>query len=72
MAIALIILLLTSGNIFISLFAIVTISFSIADTIAVFVFLGWDLSILESVVIIMSVGLSVDFSCHYGVAGSLV
>jgi predicted RND superfamily exporter protein len=68
MAIALIILLLTSGNIFISLFAIVTISFSIADTIAVFVFLGWDLSILESVVIIMSVGLSVDFSCHYGVA----
>lgn len=68
MAIALIILLLTSGNIIISLFAIVTISFSIADTIAIFVLMDWNLSILESVIIIMSVGLSVDFSCHYGVA----
>ncbi len=68
MIIALVILLLTSGNIFISIYAIITISFSIADTIAIFVFMGWDLSILESVVIIMSVGLSVDFSCHYGVA----
>lgn len=68
MAIALVILLLTSGNIIISVIAIMTISFSIADTIAVFVFLGWKLDVLESVVIIMSVGLSVDFSCHYGVA----
>jgi hypothetical protein len=68
MAIALLILLLTSGNILISLFAILTITFSIADTIAIFVFMGWELSILESVIIIMSVGLSVDFSCHYGVA----
>ena len=68
MLIALFILLLTSGNIFISIFAIITISFSIADTIAIFVFMGWNLSILESLVIIMSVGLSVDFSCHYGVA----
>lgn len=68
MSVALIILLLTSGNVLISLLAIITISFSIADTIAIFVFLGWKLDILESVVIIMSVGLSVDFSCHYGVA----
>lgn len=68
MAIALFILLLTSGNVIISILAIITISFSIADTIAIFVFLGWNLDILESVVIIMSVGLSVDFSCHYGVA----
>lgn len=68
MSVALLILLLTSGNVLISLLAIITISFSIADTIAIFVFLGWKLDILESVVIIMSVGLSVDFSCHYGVA----
>lgn len=68
MLIALVILLMTSGNVLISVFAIITISFSIADTIAIFVLLGWDLSILESVVIIMSVGLSVDFACHYGVA----
>jgi predicted RND superfamily exporter protein len=68
MGIAFIVLLLTSGNIFISIYAIITISFSIALTVAVFVLLGWELSILESVIIIMSVGLSVDFSCHYGVA----
>lgn len=68
MVIALLMLLLTSGNILISIYAIVTISFTIADTIAIFVLLGWDLNILESIVIIMSVGLSVDFSCHYGVA----
>ncbi len=68
MSVALLILLLTSGNVLISLLAIVTISFSIADTIALFVLLGWKLDVLESVVIIMSVGLSVDFSCHYGVA----
>jgi hypothetical protein len=68
MCIALVILLLTSGNIVISAFAIVTISFTIADTIAIFVYLGWTLSFLESIIIIMSVGLSVDFVCHYGVA----
>jgi hypothetical protein len=68
MLIAWIILLLTSQNFFISLYAIITISFTIADTVAIFVLLGWNLSILESIVIIMSVGLSVDFSCHYGVA----
>lgn len=68
MIIALVFLLLTSGNIFIAFYAITSISFSIAVTIAIFVTLGWELSILESVVIIMSVGLSVDFACHYGVA----
>ncbi|RNA07693.1 dispatched -like protein [Brachionus plicatilis] len=68
MIIALVFLLLTSGNIFIAFYAITSISFSIAVTIAIFVSLGWELSILESVVIIMSVGLSVDFACHYGVA----
>jgi protein dispatched 1 len=68
MAIALIILLLTSGNLFISIYSIITITFTIADTVAVFVWLGWELNVLESVIIIMSVGLSVDFSCHYGVA----
>jgi predicted RND superfamily exporter protein len=66
--IALVVLLFTSCNIIISLFAIVNISFSIAVTIAVFVIMGWRLSIAESMIIITSVGLSVDFSCHYGVA----
>ena len=68
MGIAFIVLLITSGNIFISFYAIVTISFSISLTVAIFVFLGWELNFLESIIIIMSVGLSVDFSCHYGVA----
>jgi hypothetical protein len=39
-----------------------TIIFIIADTVAVFVLCGWELNILETIIIIMSVGLSVDFS----------
>ena len=30
-------------------------------------FLGWELNILESVVITLAIGLSVDFTLHYGI-----
>jgi predicted RND superfamily exporter protein len=84
MLFALVVLLLTSGNVLITLYAMLTITFIIADTVAVFVLCGWELNILETIIIIMSVGLSVDFSkkrifdknstfysslaVHYGVA----
>jgi hypothetical protein len=42
--------------------AMLTIVFIIADTVGIFVLCGWELSILETIIIIMSVGLSVDFS----------
>jgi predicted RND superfamily exporter protein len=62
MLFALVVLLLTSGNVLITLYAMLTITFIIADTVAVFVLCGWELNILETIIIIMSVGLSVDFS----------
>lgn len=62
MIFALVVLLLTSGNVVITLYAMLTIVFIIADTVAIFVLCGWELSILETIIIIMSVGLSVDFS----------
>ncbi|CAF0737563.1 unnamed protein product [Adineta steineri] len=68
MLFAFVVLLLTSGNIVITLYAILTIIFIIADTVGIFVLYGWELSILETIIIIMSVGLSVDFTVHYGVA----
>ncbi|CAF0882361.1 unnamed protein product [Adineta steineri] len=68
MLFALVVLLLTSGNVLITIYAMTTITFIIADTVAVFVLCGWELNILETIIIIMSVGLSVDFTVHYGVA----
>ena len=62
MLFALVVLLLTSGNVLITLYAMLTITFIIADTVAIFVLCGWELNILETIIIIMSVGLSVDFS----------
>ena len=62
MLFALVVLLLTSGNVLITIYAMLTITFIIADTVAVFVLCGWELNILETIIIIMSVGLSVDFS----------
>ena len=32
-----------------------------------FVNLGWELNILESVVVTLAIGLSVDFTLHYGI-----
>jgi len=62
MIFALVVLLLTSGNLIITFYAMLTIIFIIADTVGIFVLCGWELSILETIIIIMSVGLSVDFS----------
>ncbi|CAF3558272.1 unnamed protein product [Rotaria sp. Silwood1] len=68
MLFAFVVLLLTSGNVIITIYAMLTIVFIIADTVAIFVLCGWELNILETIIIIMSVGLSVDFTVHYGVA----
>ena len=59
---------LTTLNVLISLYAVVTICCAIFVTIAALVLLGWELNILESVTISIAVGLSIDFTLHYGVA----
>ena len=67
-AIAFGIMLLTTLNIFISIYAILTIVGIIAITIGALVLDGWQLNVLESIVLSVSVGLSIDFTMHYGVA----
>ncbi|UJR19779.1 hypothetical protein I4U23_022913 [Adineta vaga] len=67
LGIALLVLFLTSGNLFIAVYALITMTFSINVTIGIFAVLKWTLSFVEAIVIIMSVGLSVDFVVHFGV-----
>ncbi len=43
------------------------ISFILAVTVAIFAALEWELGIVEAIIVIMSVGLSVDFVVHFGV-----
>ncbi|XP_051909289.1 protein dispatched homolog 1 [Hippocampus zosterae] len=67
-AVAFGVMLLTTWNIIISLYAILSIAGTISVTVGSLVLLGWELNILESVTISVAVGLSVDFAVHYGVA----
>ena len=67
-AVALLVMFATTLNPVITIYAMLTISMAIAVTVAVIVFLGWHLGILESIVINLAVGLSIDFTIHYGVA----
>lgn len=67
-AVSFIVMLLTTLNIFISIYAIITIIGIIAITIGSLVLAGWQLNILESIVMSVAVGLSIDFTMHYGVA----
>ncbi|XP_013362510.1 PREDICTED: protein dispatched homolog 1 isoform X2 [Chinchilla lanigera] len=67
-AVAFSVMLLTTWNAVISLYAIVSIAGTIFVTVGSLVLLGWELNVLESVTISVAVGLSVDFAVHYGVA----
>ncbi|KAM7050367.1 protein dispatched homolog 1 isoform 3-T3 [Molossus nigricans] len=67
-AVAFSVMLLTTRNIIISLYAIISIAGTIFVTVGSLVLLGWELNVLESVTISVAVGLSVDFAVHYGVA----
>ena len=62
------VLFLTSLNVLISVYAIVSIAGTLVCTVGTLVLLGWQLNIMESVAMSIAVGLSVDFAVHYGVA----
>ncbi len=68
LSVALLIMLVTSLNVVITFYAIITIAITIFFTVAILVLLGWELNILESITISLAVGLSIDFVIHYGVA----
>ncbi|CAD5123515.1 DgyrCDS11855 [Dimorphilus gyrociliatus] len=62
------VMLLTSLNVLITLYAMFTVGLSIFATMAILVLFGWKLNVLESTTVAVAVGLSIDFSLHYGVA----
>ena len=70
-AVSFTVMLLTTLNILISIYAIITIIGIISITIGCLVLAGWQLNILESIVVSVAVGLSIDFTMHYGVAYTL-
>ncbi|XP_057308069.1 protein dispatched homolog 1-like isoform X2 [Hydractinia symbiolongicarpus] len=67
-AVSFVIILLTTWNLLLSIYSILTISFIISVTVGILVLSGWELNIMESVVFSVAAGLSADFTLHYSVA----
>ncbi|XP_067938423.1 protein dispatched homolog 1-like [Watersipora subatra] len=65
---AAVIIFLTTLNILLTFCALVSISSSILCTLASLALMGWQLNILESVIVSLAVGLSMDFPLHVTVA----
>ena len=68
LAVAFLVMLFTSLNVLITVYAMLSITLAITCTIATIVLMGWHLNVIEAVIISLSVGLSIDFTIHYGVA----
>lgn len=62
------VLLLTTQNIIITIYAVIAITAIISVTIGSLVMAGWRLNVLESMMMSVAIGLSIDFTLHYGVA----
>ena len=67
MVFSFIVLLGSTRNIMLSVLAIFTVFTIIMTSLAILVMAGWQLNILESVIITVAIGLSVDFTLHYGI-----
>lgn len=67
-AMAFAVMLLTTLNVLVSVYAILTIIGIISVTTGSLVLSGWKLNILESITMSVAVGVSIDFAMHFGVA----
>ena len=68
LGVATILMLVTSLNLLLTIYAMFTITLAISVTIGCLVLMGWHLNIVESITISLAVGLSIDFTIHYGVS----
>ncbi|XP_072163926.1 protein dispatched homolog 1-like [Diadema setosum] len=66
--IAAVVILLTTRNFVILVFVVLSIGGAVATTLACLVCAGWELNVFEASILALIVGLSVDFTLHYGVA----
>ena len=71
MGIATVVALFTTCNWLITIYAMTSIGGAIFVTVGLLVLLGWELNIVESVIISLAIGLSIDFVLHYGVSYNL-
>ncbi|XP_071497842.1 protein dispatched homolog 1-like [Diadema antillarum] len=68
LAVASCVLFVAIRNILVTLYAIISITCAVSVVIASVVLLGWELNIFESIILALTVGLSVDFTIHFGVS----
>jgi len=61
---AFIILIFSTMNVVITIFAIITVTFICATVVAVMVLRGWELGVSESIAMVIIIGFSVDYVCH--------
>lgn len=68
LAVALVVLFLTTLNICVSIISIVTVIGILTATTAILVLLDWELGVFESATIGLATGLSFDFTLHFAVS----
>jgi hypothetical protein len=66
LGLAFVVLLLSNGNLAVTLAALVCMACVLALTVGSLIRTGWVLGVTESVVISVAVGMAVDFTVHYG------
>jgi predicted RND superfamily exporter protein len=64
LAIAYVIIFLSTGSSLLTTMAVGTIGCTVATLIATLVWIGWEMSLLESICLTILVGLSVDYTIH--------
>jgi predicted RND superfamily exporter protein len=65
--IASLILYIVTGNIIVTMLAVICVYTSVTCSLAILALLRWHLNVLESLVITMASGLSIDFILHYAI-----
>ena len=61
---AFIIMLFATQNLIVTVYAIISVIFIVANTTAVMVIAGWELGVPESIAIVITIGFSVDYVVH--------
>ncbi|XP_063429567.1 protein dispatched homolog 1-like isoform X1 [Mytilus trossulus] len=61
------VIFITTLNVFISIFALISVACIMFVTIGTLVLLNWELNILEAVILTVALGMSVDYTLHYAV-----
>ena len=71
LCVAFVVIFIMSLNTLLACYAFVNILFAFISTLSMLVLLDWELNIIESVTITLSIGLSVDITIHYMMAYKL-